>query len=457
MAEPEIRYTTTADGVSIAYYTMGEGHPLVMTSRVLWSHLQREFVREYYRSGKGLGRGLQVVRYDARGTGLSDRHSLDFSMDARLLDLEAVVERLKLTRFAIAGGAHGAAAAITYAAANPERLSHVILSNAYARGRDLVEASRRFQSMRDTADEDWEHYTLTLASSNLGFSDSEAARELASLYRESMTPESVRVFFAAHEAIDVTALLPRIAVPTLVMYHPSPGAWIRLEWAREVASKIPNARFVTVTPQNGQLWTDEQTRIVEEFLGVNREASDVPTPDAAPPRGRAASAFRVILFTDIVGHTEMMQRLGDAKGREVLRDHERITREALQQHGGDEVKTDGDSFMATFISPSAAVACAIGLQRAFAQHGEAGGEPIVVRMGLNVGEPIEEEGDFFGSAVILASRIRDLAGGGEILVPEAVRHMLSGKTFVFADRGEFAMKGFEDAVRLYEVRWQERA
>jgi class 3 adenylate cyclase len=162
----------------------------------------------------------------------------------------------------------------------------------------------------------------------------------------------------------------------------------------------------------------------------------------------------VILFTDIVGHTEMMQRLGDAKGREVLRDHERITREALKQRGGAEVKTDGDSFMATFTSPSAAVECAIALQRGFAQHAEAGGEPIVVRMGLNVGEPIEEEGDFFGSAVILGARIKDQAGGGEILVPEAVRHMLSGKNFVFTDRGEFAAKGFDDAVRLFEVRWR---
>ena len=113
MADPEIRYTTTADGVSIAYYTMGEGYPLVVTSNVLWSHLRIQPFREYHRSGtgQGLGRGLQVVRYDARGTGLSDRSTLDFSMDARLRDLECVVERLKLTRFAIFGWWNGAPAA----------------------------------------------------------------------------------------------------------------------------------------------------------------------------------------------------------------------------------------------------------------------------------------------------------------------------------------------------------
>ena len=118
------------------------------------------------------------------------------------------------------------------------------------------------------------------------------------------------------------------------------------------------------------------------------------------------------------------------------------------------MKTDGDSFMATFASVTATLDCAIELQRAFAQHAEAGGEPIVVRMGLNVGEPIEEDRDFFGSSVILAARIKDQAGGGEILVPEAVRHMLSGKSYVYADRGETVLKGFEDAVRLYEVQWR---
>jgi class 3 adenylate cyclase len=457
MAEPEIRYTTTADGVSIAYYTMGEGLPLVVTSPVLWSHLRGQLFREYQRSrsGQGLGRGLQVVRYDARGTGLSDRHTLDFSMAARLLDLEAVVERLQLTRFAIFGLANGVPAAIAYAAGHPERVSHLILIRGYARGRDWREASRDLDSMRERADERWERYTLTLANSNLGFSDSESARKLASVYRESMTLESMRAFVEAQDAIDVTPHLPRVAVPALVMSRAGSGDPIRLEWSRELASKIPDARFVTVAVPDGTGWTDEETRIVEDFLGVNQDAPAVPIPDAPPLRGRTPSAFRVILFTDIVGQPEMMQRLGDAKGRDVLRDHERITREALQQHGGDEVKTDGDSFMATFTSPSAAVECAIALQRAFAQHAESGGEPIVVRMGLNVGEPIEEEGDFFGSAVILASRIRDLAGGGEILVPEAVRHMLSGKSFVFADRGEFAMKGFADVVRVYEVRWRE--
>jgi class 3 adenylate cyclase len=162
-----------------------------------------------------------------------------------------------------------------------------------------------------------------------------------------------------------------------------------------------------------------------------------------------------VLFTDLVGHTEMMRRLGDTKGREVLREHERITRDLLKEYAGAEVKTMGDGFMASFGSVTKAMDCAIALQRAFAAHNESMLEPLNVRVGLNAGEPLEEDGDLFGSTVILASRIAAKAGAGEILIPEPLRHLLDGKSYVYADRGETLLKGFEDALRLYEVRWQE--
>jgi class 3 adenylate cyclase len=148
----------------------------------------------------------------------------------------------------------------------------------------------------------------------------------------------------------------------------------------------------------------------------------------------------------------MMSRLGDDRGRDVLREHEQITREALTEHGGSEVKTMGDGFMASFGSVTKAVECAVALQRALAERE---GEPLSVRVGLNAGEPIEEDGDLFGATVILASRIAAKANGSEILVSDTVRGLCSGKGILFADRGEFVAKGFEDPVRLYEVRWRE--
>lgn len=163
-----------------------------------------------------------------------------------------------------------------------------------------------------------------------------------------------------------------------------------------------------------------------------------------------------ILYTDIVGNTGILQRLGDGAWRAVLREHERITRELLRAHGGTEVKGMGDGFMTSFGSATRAVECALALQRAFARYSdEHPDEPIRVRIGLNAGEPIAEGGDLFGTAVTMAARIMSKAEGGEILVSNVMRELCAGKEFLFADRGESAMRGFEDPVRLYEVRWRE--
>jgi class 3 adenylate cyclase len=215
-----------------------------------------------------------------------------------------------------------------------------------------------------------------------------------------------------------------------------------------LAARIPNARLVFLEGESSAPYIgdiDSVVAAIDEFLG------DGP----ANVRRGTSGGLVTVLFTDLVGHAEMMQRLGDDKGREVLREHERITRETLRQFGGSEVKTMGDGFMASFASATGAMDCAIGLQRAFASHSESMPEPLHVRVGLDAGEPIKEDGDLFGSTVILASRIASQADGGEILIAEPLRHLLTGKSYVYSDRGEVALKGFEDAVRLYEVRWQE--
>jgi len=145
-------------------------------------------------------------------------------------------------------------------------------------------------------------------------------------------------------------------------------------------------------------------------------------------------------------------------------------REALKAHGGSEVKALGDGFMASFSSATRALECAIAMQRAFADwnagvgaglappEGAASSAPteaIRVRIGLNAGEPIAEQEDLFGTAVNLAARIAAKAEGGEILASDVVRQLVAGKGFLFADRGDVALRGFEDPVRLYEVRWAE--
>jgi class 3 adenylate cyclase len=189
---------------------------------------------------------------------------------------------------------------------------------------------------------------------------------------------------------------------------------------------------------------------IVEFLG---DAVPATTPDAP-------GAFRTILFTDVEGSTALTDRLGDAKARELLHEHERITREALSAHGGSEVKTMGDGFMASFSSATKALECSIAIQSAFAERNESAEESIKVRIGLNAGEPIAEDdpggrGDLFGTAVNIAARIAAKAEGGEILASNVVRELVAGKEFLFSDRGETELRGFEDPVRVYEVRWSE--
>ena len=449
MMEPRIQYAKTSDGVNIAYYEMGQGPPLVIASMILWSHLRLMLVPEHLRSGDGLGRGHRVVRYDGRGVGLSDRDTTDFSLDARIKDIGAVVKHLRLDRFAMFAFMNACPGAIAYAAAHPKRITHLILWRPAPGGEAFRRGADRFASTRTAAD--WELYTTTMANLVTGFVDSSLAGRLARRMRESMTLESLESFLAQNLAIDVSGLLGKIQAQTLVGWAPAVvggDVAATLEYAREVAAGIADARLFTyrdVTP-----WSKKATREIEDFLGT--PADDDAESEGPARRAADASAFRTILFTDLVHHTEMMSRLGDDRGRAVLREHERITREVLKANGGTEVKTMGDGFMASFGSVTKAVECAVALQRAFAERE---GEPLNVRVGLNAGEPIEEDGDLFGATVILTSRIAAKAEGGEILVADTVRGLCSGKGFLFADRGEFVAKGFEEPVRVYEVRWRE--
>jgi class 3 adenylate cyclase len=284
----------------------------------------------------------------------------------------------------------------------------------------------------------------------LGFSTGETTGRLAALIRKSVTPEKWQAAYGSAAKFEVEALLPEVKAPTLVL-HRRQLPWLSVDVATDLASRIPGAQLAVLEGASGGYAVEDWQAVlaaVDDFLGEGEEAPAVGEPPAA-------GAFRTVLFTDVEGSTALTQRLGDAKAREVLRNHERIVREALRAHGGAEVKALGDGFMASFASATRALECAIAMQRAFAAHNEAAEEPIRVRIGLNAGEPIAEEADLFGTAVNMAARIAAQAEGGEILASDVVRQLVAGKGFLFADRGNVALRGFEDPVRLYEVRWQD--
>ncbi len=464
--ETRIQYAKTTDGVRIAFATYGEGKPLVWAQQPLASHVQLEWQQPMFRAtySRLVAEGRMLVRFDPRGVGLSDRDVDDLSLDVWLLDMEAVVDHLGLNRFVLIGGEHGGSTAIGYTVRHPERVTHLVLVNCVTRGADVA-ATPRGRAFMGLVD-DWEMWSENVGAMVFGYGK-EVARRYGEFIRACVDPEILRRLAKAFDTIDVTGLLPQITTPTLVVRH-SGIKWLPMDATRELASGIPNARLLMIEGMYGdnpeQLFSG-----IAEFLGEGEEA-------AAGAEAPAASGMVTILFTDMEGSTSLTQRLGDAKAQEVLRRHNGIVREALKAHGGSEIKHTGDGIMASFGSASKALECAIAMQRAFAEwnegslrskgspstssgrtDGEGSGraEVIRVRIGMNAGEPVAEDDDLFGTAVQLAARICAQAEPGQILAPIVVRELAAGKGFLFSDRGETALRGFEEPVRLYEVRWRE--
>jgi class 3 adenylate cyclase len=442
--EPRVQYTRTKDGVSIAFRAIGEGEPLIFMPSMPMSHIEYEWQFPEWRAFyERFAERRRIIRYDGRGTGLSDRRPMTYSMETLQLDLDAVVEKLGLDRFALFAAYHPGPVAVRYSVQNPDKVTHLVLWCTFARAKDLD--SPAIQATRSLIEQDWEVYTQTAARVLLGWNAGEAAQKFARFIHEANSPEGVLSLLHATTEFDVTDMLEQVTVPTLVL-HRGGIPWLSLDLARNLAGHIPNTRLAVLEGESIAPYLGDVDAVVNttlEFLGE----------ETAPRRGQQSS-LRTILFTDIEAHTLMMRRLGDHKGREVLRDYERLTREALKAHGGSEIKTMGDGFMASFDSAQRALQCAVTLQRSFAEYSKSGPTELKVRVGLNAGEPIAEEGDLFGTAVIMAARCAAEARGGEILATDVVRQLAGGRAFEFADRGQFMLRGLEDAVRLYEVKWR---
>ena len=439
--EPSIQYARTKDGVNIAFYTLGQGAPLVRMPIIPWSHIQSEWQRlpDARAIAEAEAERFTHIRYDCRGAGSSTRDVTDFSLEAHLMDLEAVVGPLGLERFALMGSFYSGPVAITYAARNPQRISHLILMNTFARAAEPLASpeGRAFLALRE---QDWTIYTETTTQIQTGWSG-ERAHERAAYFREAATQEAALAAHNAGAMFDVTDLLPKLTTPTLVVKTDVP--WPSVEFSRSLAAQIPEARLVITDTEVNSAVT------IGEFLEEGREEQ---ATTERPPRG----GFATILFTDMESSTSLRRQLGDAKAQELVRAHNAIVREALSAHDGDEIKHTGDGIMASFATASSGLSCAIAIQRGVAAHVEAHPEvPLSVYIGVNAGEPIAEEDDLFGTSVDLARRICDHAQPGQILASNVVRELADGKGFLFGDIGEVAPKGFESPVRLYDVRWRD--
>jgi len=450
--EQDIRFCKTEDGVRIAYAKVGEGPPLV---RVLgwFTHLEFDWNAPWMKSYvQEMASRYSYIRYDGRGVGLSDREITDFSVDCLVKDLEAVVDALGFEQVTLWGISQGGPVAITYAARHPERVSHLVLNGTFARPRppkDQKELKLR-QAMLTLIREGWGSdspiYRQTFTAMFMPNADPEQLNWFTELQRVSTSPENAANFLTQLAGFDVTDLLPGIQTPTIV-FHSRGDRAVPFEGGRELAASIPNARFVPLESDNHMLFDDEPAAEVfrqtfDEFV----IGTPVSSEAAASPSGLVT-----ILFTDMEASTALTQRLGDDAAQELVHTHNNVVRDALKAHDGSEIKHTGDGIMASFPSARGALDCAVAIQRGL----DGGDGQVRVRIGLNAGEPVAEDDDLFGTSVQLAARVCAEADAGEILVSNVVRELAAGKGILFNDRGDSVLRGFEDPVRLYEVRWRE--
>jgi len=234
---------------------------------------------------------------------------------------------------------------------------------------------------------------------------------------------------------DVREALARISAPTLIL-HRVGSTFIPVGHGRHLAEHIAGSRFVELPGADMLYWVGDTGPLldeIEEFMTGVRGGSD------------AERVLATIVFTDIVGSTERAAALGDDRWRDLLDNHDSIVRHELQRFGGREVNTAGDGFVATFTSPSAAIACAGEIVDAVRVLG------IEVRVGIHAGEVEVRGADVAGMAVHIGARVAALAGPSEVLVSSTVRDIVTGSRRTFADRGEHELKGVPDRWRLYAL------
>jgi DNA-binding winged helix-turn-helix (wHTH) protein/pimeloyl-ACP methyl ester carboxylesterase len=250
----EIRFCTAPDGVRISYATSGSGPPFVKAANWLtnlefdlespvWRHLITDLVPSH-----------QVIRYDERGAGLSDWDIEEFSLDAWVSDLETVVDRLEIKRFPLLGISQGGAVAVAYAARHPERVSHLILQGAYARGRNLRGPTGREETemLIALSQRGWGKtgaFAQVFSARMIPGGSPEQVRWMTDLQRWSTSTENAIRFRRAFSDLDVVDMLPLVHAPTLVLHSRGDQA-SPFDEGRVLAAGIPNARLVPLETDN---------------------------------------------------------------------------------------------------------------------------------------------------------------------------------------------------------------
>jgi class 3 adenylate cyclase len=443
-APPDTWYARSEAGY-VAYQVFGEGDLdlLLVTSwlqnlDVMWDEprLARYLER--------LGSFARVVVFDKRGSGVSDPVPVDSIpiLEDWADDARAAVDAAGFESFALLGDTEGGPMAIMLAATFPERVSALALTNTFARWRRDVDypvgmPDQTWELLIQRYAENWgvtsEILDLTAPTMH---NDTRFHNWFRKYQRLAQPRGSSTVMYQWVTNLDVRSILPSIQVPTLVVGR-TDAAHHRASFSRYLADNIPNAKYMelsgadTFPMQAGDF--DEVLDEVETFL----------TGDRA--RTALDRVLGTILFTDIVGSTQMAAGIGDAAWLALRQRHDDVVRENLRRHRGREVSHTGDGFLAMFDGPARAVTCATRIAEEVAPLG------LEIRAGLHTGEVEVTGEDIGGVAVHLANRIMAEAGPGTIMVSSTVKDLVFGSGIEFIDRGPRQLKGVPGAWNLFQV------
>ncbi len=293
--EPQIEYAATSDGVRIATFALGAGAPLLITATPPWSHVQLEYGIPPVKAWMdAIAKNARVIRYDSRGTGLSDRDALDLSIEAQVRDLAAVADHYELDSFAIWGTIGGSPAALAYAARHPERVTHLMLWGAYANMASLLDRPGA-RAFGDLLRHDWVMYTDTYAQAAFGWSDSATGEQYSSLLRAAITHEGMMTAMQQMSGIDVTAEARALQTRSLVMTRRD-AKYSGVPEARALMSLIPGARLLVLDGSSEAPFLGDTALVIEAiraFMATDTQPRK-PRPAAVSLTDREAQVLRLL-------------------------------------------------------------------------------------------------------------------------------------------------------------------
>ncbi len=430
-----ISYARSGD-VNIAYQVTGAGPFDLVLVPGFFSHLEIGWEHpDNAHFLDRLGTFARLIRFDKRGTGLSDRGVGLPDLEARMDDVRAVMDAVGSKRAALFGYSEGGPMSALFAATHPDRTRALVLYGAYAKRirTDDYPWAPTLEDRQTTAGHLEEHWGVDVDISVMDpHADAASTAWFHRMGRASLSPAAARDLVLMNSQVDVREILPAISCPTLVL-HRTGDLDSKVDEGRYIAEHIPGARFIELSGDVHVPWVDADQVLdpLEEFL------------TGARPAKPGSRILATILFTDIVGSTDKARELGDAGWSQLLQRHHEAVRRQLASYGGREVDTAGDGFLARFDGPARAIRCGLAIRDAVRELG------LEVRVGVHTGEvELLPEGPR-GIAVHLAARLLSVAAPGDVLVSQTTRDLVEGSGLTLTDRGEHELKGIQGPRRAF--------